>query len=58
MLRGDYKRARAALAAAQCKDPTNRYLLNNIHLLGAIARARASSRPSDNEFAGKSGARH
>jgi Flp pilus assembly protein TadD len=33
MLRGDYKRARAALAAAQRKDPTNKYVLNNIHLL-------------------------
>ena len=33
MLRGDYKRARAALAVAQRKDPTNKYVQNNIHLL-------------------------
>lgn len=33
MLRGDYKRAHAALAAARRKDPTNKYVLNNIHLL-------------------------
>jgi tetratricopeptide (TPR) repeat protein len=33
MLRGDYKRARAALLVAQRKDPTNKYVLNNIRLL-------------------------
>ena len=33
MLRGDYKRAHAALAAARRKDPTNKYVQNNLHLL-------------------------
>jgi len=33
MLRGDYKRAHAALAAAQRKDPTNKYVQNNMRLL-------------------------
>jgi Tfp pilus assembly protein PilF len=33
MLRGDYKRARAALAVAQRKDPTNKYVQNNLRLL-------------------------
>lgn len=33
MLRGDYKRAHAALAAAKRKDPTNKYVQNNLHLL-------------------------
>lgn len=33
MLRGDYKRARATLAVAQRKDPTNKYVQNNIRLL-------------------------
>jgi tetratricopeptide (TPR) repeat protein len=33
MLRGDYKRARAALLVAQRKDPTNKYVQNNIRLL-------------------------
>jgi Flp pilus assembly protein TadD len=33
MLRGDYKRARAKLIAAQNKDPTNRYVQNNLQLL-------------------------
>jgi len=33
MLRGDYKRARAALAIAQRKDPTNKYVQNNLRLL-------------------------
>lgn len=33
MLRGDYKRARAALMVAQRKDPTNKYVQNNIRLL-------------------------
>jgi tetratricopeptide (TPR) repeat protein len=33
MLRGDYKRAHAALAAALRKDPTNKYVQNNMRLL-------------------------
>ena len=33
MLRGDYKRARATLAAARRKDPNNKYVQNNIRLL-------------------------
>ena len=33
MLRGDYKRAHATLAVAQRKDPTNKYVQNNIRLL-------------------------
>jgi tetratricopeptide (TPR) repeat protein len=33
MLRGDYKRARATLAVAHRKDPTNKYVENNIRLL-------------------------
>jgi Flp pilus assembly protein TadD len=33
MLRGDYKRARAKLRAAQRKDPDNKYVANNLHLL-------------------------
>jgi Flp pilus assembly protein TadD len=33
MLRGDYKRARAKLAAAQRQDPGNKYVANNLHLL-------------------------
>jgi Flp pilus assembly protein TadD len=33
MLRGDYVRAREKLAAAQRKDPGNKYVLNNIRLL-------------------------
>jgi Flp pilus assembly protein TadD len=33
MLRGDYKRARAALAIAQRKDPANKYVQNNLRLL-------------------------
>ena len=33
MLRGDYKGAHAALAAAKRKDPTNKYVHNNLHLL-------------------------
>src|SRR4029453_8717429 len=35
MLRGDYKRAHAALAAARRKDPPNKYVQNNIRLLEA-----------------------
>jgi Flp pilus assembly protein TadD len=33
MLRGDYKRAREKLAAAQRLEPANRYVANNIQLL-------------------------
>jgi tetratricopeptide (TPR) repeat protein len=33
MLRGDYKRAHAALVAARRRDPTNKYVLNNLRLL-------------------------
>ncbi len=33
MLRGDYKHAREKLAAAQRKDPHNKYVANNLHLL-------------------------
>ncbi len=33
MLRGDYKRARAKLRAAQRKDPDNKYVANNLRLL-------------------------
>ncbi len=33
MLRGDYKRARAKLRAAQRKDPGNKYVENNLKLL-------------------------
>jgi Flp pilus assembly protein TadD len=33
MLRGDYKRAHAALAAARRKDPGNKFVQNNIRLL-------------------------
>jgi len=33
MLRGDYKRARAKLTAAQRQDPGNKYVQNNLQLL-------------------------
>src|SRR5579885_2121640 len=33
MLRGDYKRAREKLIAADRKDPGNKYVANNLHLL-------------------------
>jgi Flp pilus assembly protein TadD len=33
MLRGDYKRARETLVAAQIKDPKNPYIKNNLELL-------------------------
>jgi tetratricopeptide (TPR) repeat protein len=33
MLRGDYKRAHATLAAARRKDPNNKYVQNNLRLL-------------------------
>jgi Flp pilus assembly protein TadD len=35
MLRGDYKRARATLLAAQAKDPGNKFVQNNLKLLAA-----------------------
>jgi Tfp pilus assembly protein PilF len=38
MLRGDYKRARATLTAAQRKDPRNKYVANNLALLEASYR--------------------
>jgi tetratricopeptide (TPR) repeat protein len=38
MLRGDYKRARSILLAAQSRDPENPYIKNNLHLLGQSAR--------------------
>ena len=38
MLRGDYKRARAKLAAADRKDPGNKYVANNMHLLQESTR--------------------
>jgi Flp pilus assembly protein TadD len=38
MLRGDYPRARAKLAAAQAKDPGNKYVQNNLRLLQESAR--------------------
>jgi Flp pilus assembly protein TadD len=38
MLRGDYRRARATLLAAQAKDPSNPYVQNNLRLLEATAR--------------------
>jgi tetratricopeptide (TPR) repeat protein len=42
MLRGDYKRARQKLLAAKRKDPGNKYVLNNLHLLEkSYRRAKA-----------------
>jgi tetratricopeptide (TPR) repeat protein len=38
MLRGDYKRARVKLIAAQRKEPGNKYVANNIRLLETSAR--------------------
>lgn len=38
MLRGDYARARLKLAEAQSKDPGNRFVANNLHLLAAATR--------------------
>jgi Flp pilus assembly protein TadD len=38
MLRGDYGRARAALHAAQAKDPANPYIRNNLKMLHESAR--------------------
>ena len=38
MLRGDYKRAHEKLIAAQRKDPHNKFVQNNLHLLEQSAR--------------------
>ena len=38
MLRGDYRRARERLIAAQRKDPGNKYVANNLHLLAESYR--------------------
>ena len=38
MLRGDYKRAREKLLAAQRQDPRNKYVANNLQLLETSAR--------------------
>jgi Tfp pilus assembly protein PilF len=38
MLRGDYRRARAKLIAAERKDPGNKYVANNLRLLNESAR--------------------
>ena len=40
ILRGNYRRAREILLAAQAKDPTNPYIKNNLHLLEKSARTR------------------
>lgn len=40
ILRGDYTRARNTLLAAQARDPDNRYIQNNLHLLEQSARKR------------------
>jgi Flp pilus assembly protein TadD len=38
MLRGDYARARAKLAAARRRDPANKYVLSNLQLLEETSR--------------------
>jgi Flp pilus assembly protein TadD len=38
MLRGDYRRARDTLLAAQVKDPRNAYIANNLRLLAQSER--------------------
>lgn len=38
MLRGDFKRARKKLLAAERKDPGNKYVANNLHLLEESVR--------------------
>jgi Flp pilus assembly protein TadD len=40
MLRGDYKRARKKLAAAQAKDPESKYIQNNIDLLNEVSSGK------------------
>ena len=37
MLRGDYRRARSMLLAAQAKDPKSPYIANNLRLLDESA---------------------
>jgi Flp pilus assembly protein TadD len=44
ILRGDYRRAREILLAAQAKDPTNPYIKNNLDLLEKSARSRKAVR--------------
>lgn len=44
ILRGDYRRAREILMAAQAKDPANPYIKNNIDLLETSARTRKAVR--------------
>jgi tetratricopeptide (TPR) repeat protein len=44
MLRGDYRRARETLLAAQAKDPANPYIQNNIALLKESVRTRKAVR--------------
>jgi Flp pilus assembly protein TadD len=39
MLRGDYKRAQQTLAAAQRKDPSNKFVQSNLRLLQESARS-------------------
>ena len=38
MLRGDYRRARETLLAAQARDPKNPYIANNLRLLDESER--------------------
>jgi tetratricopeptide (TPR) repeat protein len=38
MLRGDYRRARTTLLAAQAKDPKNPYIASNLQMLGESER--------------------
>jgi len=38
MLRGDYRRARTTLLAAQAKDPKSQHIVNNLRLLDESAR--------------------
>jgi Flp pilus assembly protein TadD len=42
MLRGDYRRARAKLLAAQAKDPANPFIQNNLDLLNESERKAKS----------------
>ncbi len=42
MLRGDYSSARSKLAAAQRKDPGNKFVANNLQLLAASVRTGKS----------------
>jgi Flp pilus assembly protein TadD len=44
MLRGDYKRARTTLLAAQRKDPRNKYVANNLQLLETAQRKHKAIR--------------